>query len=170
MSEKIKKGLRYLLYVCYSNLLYGTVVYLAFTWISRYSLLLGYMGNLFLIVLGLYWDDSNLKMLESKKTIERLKTSDDVERDFRILKVLFFDAFVSFKTALYLFYILIMVVSQVIEFYPDLFNHNLTEFIFANRYSILLLIAIDQIIIQLSQDKKRISKISESMRKELLEG
>ena len=79
------------------------------------------------------------------------------------------DSFVSFKTVLYMFYIFILIFSQIIDFYPALVGENIGNFISANSYSILLLIALDQVIGQFSKDRERVGKISEKLKKDLVE-
>jgi len=148
-------------YALSSNIIYALIVYFSYTWLAGYSLLLGYFGNLALIIMALVMDEGTLKMLRSKELVMSIKKEKqkDIELALRLLKFLF-DGFVSFKTVLYTFYVFILIVSQIIDFYPSLINPALENFIHANSYSILLLIAFDQIIGQFSKDRGRIKEVS----------
>jgi len=164
----LKKIGKYSLYALFTNAIFGAIVYFTHTWLSRHSLLPAYLGNLVLIVLGLVIDEYALKVIQSEKFVDQIKESGDIEKNYRMIR-LYFDGFISFKTLLYLFYVVIMILSQIIVFYPALLNEGLMSFINANQYSILLLIAIDQIIGQFAKDRERIRIISEKMKEDLSE-
>ncbi|MCL2678642.1 MAG: hypothetical protein FWE85_06285 [Clostridiales bacterium] len=167
-KNKGKKIIKRVLYAVLSNVLYGFLVYCLYIWLVGYSPLYVYLGNLALIIVFLLWDEGFLRSFRSKKLVAQLKKELKNERAkekyYRYVQFLF-DGFVSFKTMLYLFYIFILVFSQIIDFYPALINEGLANFIFANRYSILLLIALDQLIGQFSQDRARIREISAEFEK-----
>jgi hypothetical protein len=165
---KIKQIGKHLLFIFYSNAIYGLILYFAFTWLAGYSLLFAYLGNLALIVLGLAWDEFNQKWLQSKKAVLLLKKEKDIEKNYRFVQQLM-DSFVSIKTALYLFYIIILIFSQILDFYPALAGGNLGNFILANNYSILFLVAFDMLIGQFSKDRERMKKISAYLKKSLTE-
>jgi hypothetical protein len=156
MSNKINRIIKHILYVAFAGILYGLVMYFVHSWLASYSLLYAYLGNLALILLALAADELTFKMFESvmqsEKQLAELKNS----RFFRF----FLDAFISFKAILYLFYISIMIFSQIIVSYPALVNESLGNFIHANEYSILLLMAIDLFSGQFSKDKERVKKLS----------
>ena len=120
-----------------------------------------YFGNLTLIVLALVVDEIILKsyhsMIRSEKYAEQL-----VKDPFFRFSL---DAFVSFKTILYLFYILILIVSQMAEFNPTMLSGDLESFISANKYSILLLIAVDRLISQFPKDREKIAVLSAEIKK-----
>lgn len=140
-------------------------MYFAYTWVADYSFLYAYLVNLALIILALASDEYAFKIyysaLQSKKNIKELKFSSFVR--FHL------DAYISFKAILYLFYISIMVLSQVVTAYPALVNENLGNFIAANEYSILLLIALDLFNGQFTRDKERTKKLSEEIEKAFTE-
>jgi hypothetical protein len=77
------------------------------------------------------------------------------------------DSFVSFKTMLYLFYIIILFISQIIDFYPEMVGGNLKTFVIINRYNIVLLIAFDKLIGHFLRDRKRMAEISGKLDKHL---
>jgi len=108
------------------------------------------------------------KFYESKKLVAMLTKEKDIEKNYRLIR-LQLDSFVSFKTVLYIFYIFILVFSQILDFYPELIGGNIGNFVNANSYSILLLIAFDQVIGQFSKDRERTAKISSKLEKELFE-
>ncbi|MCL2296200.1 MAG: hypothetical protein FWC29_03855 [Methanomassiliicoccaceae archaeon] len=89
----------------------------------------------------------------------KIKKEKDAEKALRIAQ-LQMDNFVSFKAALYLFYILILIISQVVEPDPALIGGDLETFVHVTKYSILLLVAYDLLIEQFSKDKRRMKKIT----------
>jgi len=135
------------------------------TWLAGYSLLYAYFGNLALIIVAIASDEFAFKIYES--AMQSKKYLAQLEKDWFFN--FFLDSFISFKAILYLFYIFVLVTSQVVGFTSTSLNSNLENFIIANRYSILLLIAADQLFGQFSKDKKRIRKLSVKFRKHLAE-
>ncbi|MDR0326495.1 MAG: hypothetical protein LBI19_10450 [Oscillospiraceae bacterium] len=168
MLHKAKKISKHLLFILYSNVIYGLIIYFSFTWLAGYSLFLAYLGNLALIALGLVWDEFNQRAMYSKKLVSQLKKESDVEKSYRFIQKIV-DSFVSFKTSLYLFYIIILIVSKMLDFYPALVGENLSNFILANNYSILFLIALDTLIGQFSRDRERMQKISDHLKQSITE-
>lgn len=168
MRDKLTKIIKHLVYALVSNVLYGFIVYFLYMALVGYSLLYVYLVNLALIILFLALDDVTLKAWESKRVLALIKKEKDIEKGYRTIQ-LYFDSFVSFKTILYVFYVFILIVAQMIDFYPALISEGLTNFIFANRYSILILIAFDQLIGQFSKDRGRMKKISEKLKKDLFD-
>ena len=168
MADKIKRFFKFILFFIYTNVIYGLIVYFVFTWLSGYSLLAGYFGNLALIILGLVMDASIHNMLQSKKLVQELKEEKNSEQGYRFIQTLL-DNYVSFKTSLYLFYLVILVLSQIIVFYPTMLNENISNFIAVNNYSILLLIAFDMLSGQFIKDKARKKAISENLERALSE-
>ena len=168
MPNKIRKIIKYLLYILWSNVIYGFIVYYVFTWLGGYSLLCAYLGNLALIIAGLAMDEYLHKFLQSKKLIAELKEEKDSKKNFSFVQWIM-NSFVSFKTILYLFYVFILIFSQVIIFHPVSVGDNIKNFISANEYTILFLIALDTLIRQFSSDRKRMKKIAEKLEKSLTE-
>ena len=166
MKNKIKKLCRHLLYIICTNFIYGVILYNVCTWLAGFSLMHAFLGNLALILMGLALDEQNYKMFQSDYLylqIAQIEKEKDRERNYRIIQWMM-DSFVSFKTVLYVFYVFILIVSQVIDFNPALVGEDLGNFIIANRYSILLLIAFDMIIGQFSKDKERMEEIAAKFR------
>jgi uncharacterized membrane protein len=160
------------------SIIYGVVLYFAFTWLAGFSLLYAYFGNLALIIIFLAIDESLIKLAEStdylKKEAEKLSkklsetTAEDREKTYRIFQK-GLENTVSFKTALYLVYIFILIFSQIININPALVSEDIATFIHANNYSILLLIAFDRLIGQVSKERERMKKISAKLKKHLEE-
>ena len=161
MSNKIIQISNRILYVLFSNIIYGLIMYYVYTWLVGYSPLYAYFGNLALIILGLALDEFTLKMLQSE--MEK-----DIEKIYRYVQWMI-NNFVSFKKILYLFYVFILIFSQIIDSNPALVGEGLRNFILANSYSILLLIAVDALIGQFSKDRERMNKISAKLKKSLPE-
>ena len=166
MKNKIKQIGKYALFVIWTNAIYGLMLYYVFIWLSGYSLIYAYFGNLLLIVFGLATDEYMQKKLQSDKFIMQLK-QDNNEKDYRTVRLIV-DNFVSFKTSLYLFYIFILIASQIINIDPSLMSDNIRNFISTNDYSILFLIALDMLIKQFSNDRKKMKETSKKM-EELLD-
>ena len=135
--------------------IFGFALYYLTIRLAGYSNLYALLGNLALIVLVLAVDTLSIKSLQSEKIIVRMKKEKDPEKSFRILKR-GLNASVSFKTDLYLLYVIILVASQVIEFYPAFAGEDLRNFVNTNSYSILLLVAFDSLIGRFSKDREDI--------------
>jgi hypothetical protein len=59
---------------------------------------------------------------------------------------------VSYKTALYLFYIFILICSATDRVEPDLFNENFSRYLLTVEYGILVLVAADTFLNQFDKD------------------
>ena len=166
MSNAMRKIGKYFMYFLWSNAIYGLMVYNVFTWLSEHSILLAYFGNLALIIFGLSIDEYMQSALQSDKVIAELKAETGRKNGVRTIHWIT-DSFVSFKTSLYLFYVIILIISQIIRFDPSLVGENIRTFISANDYSILVLIALDTLIKQFLYDRDRMQTISENLQKAL---
>lgn len=164
MLNKAKQISKYLLYALGTNVIFGVIYYLVFTWLVGYSLLYAYLGSLALIIIGLALDNT-LKYLTSEKAIIEIKRLPEKDREKNYLLIQWImDSFVSFKTVLFVFYFFILVVSQIINIAPTLLGEDISNFILANSYGIVLLIAFDRIIAQFSKDRKETKKKLECFR------
>lgn len=168
MLIKIIKRSKYLFYSLFFIIIYGFILYFTFTWLAGYSLIYAYLGNLTILILLLTADEYTIRMLQSKDLDMELMKSKTGKKTYSSIQWSL-DNIVSFKTELYLFYIFILIASQIIDFDPTLVDDNLTNFILANNYSVLVLLAFDMLIIQFSKDKERIKKISTKFKKHLNE-
>lgn len=159
-ASKLFKCLGYILssFTLFSIMLFGLAVYFTYTWLAGYSPLYALLGNLVLIFLGLVWNKSMVKFYQSKRFMLIMIRLSGSAKEYREVKTPTFDGFVSFKTALYIFYIVIMIVSQIVEFYPMPFSGDLLNFIAANKYSILFLFALDRVIELAAPDRENLIK------------
>ena len=71
------------------------------------------------------------------------------------------DTSVSFKAALDLFYIFALILSHVIELYPALVSDDIGVFFTTIEYGILLVIALDALMGQVSIDIDRVNRLNE---------
>lgn len=145
----VKQFIKYSCYIIYSNLIFALIVYFTYTWLLKYSLIFVYIGNAILIVLALMVDNWAYRQLN------QIMDSDD---DFNKVKnsklfLFYLESFVSFKTVLYLFYIIILVISEVISYNPNLLSDGLMNFVVANKYSVVLLISIERLMKQVEVDR-----------------
>jgi hypothetical protein len=150
-------------------LIYGLVLYFGFTWIAGYSILLAYLWNFALIFCALLLDAYTLKMVYKDK-VKRMEYVDLlIAKGYGAKKVygMLTGGFLSFKTIIYLFYLFVLIISQIIDFNPTLITENIANFILANNYSILFLVAFDMLINQFKNDKERMDRISEELREYL---
>jgi hypothetical protein len=168
MPNKIIRIIKFILYDLIFVVIYGLILYFVFIWLSGYSLLYAYLGNLALILLVLALDEYMIRMLQSKDIVMGLIKENNKEKNYSSIQSIM-DNTISFKTELYLFYVFILIFSQIIDFSPALVSNDFSKFILANSYSILLLIAFDRIIQNFSNDRKRMKKVSANFKKSLNE-
>ena len=169
MSNKIKRIIKYLLYALMTNVIYGLILYFVFTWLAGYSLLYAYFWNLAFIIIGLVLDEVNHGLYQSDKFLSEIQSNTLEAKLGKDFLGFYLDAFISFKTILYLFYTVILIFSHINKFYQIFVNEDLVNFIAANEYSILFLIAVDMFIQQFSKDRVRMKKISSKFKKYLTE-
>ncbi|MCL2807394.1 MAG: hypothetical protein FWD27_04415 [Coriobacteriia bacterium] len=160
MKNKIKQIGKHVLYVLFSSALYGLALYLVTIWLAGYSLLWAYVGNLVLIIFALWSDEFAIKQFKSAITTKEGREALEKDRFFWF----YADSFVSYKTVLYLFYVVVLIASQVAEFYPDIFSEEVASFLLANRFSILILLAYDMLTQQFSKDRTRAKALSEELK------
>ena len=168
MMKTLKRVFLYILFTLLANSIFGLILYFGFTFLTDISIVLAYLWNVLLIIIMLIIDEKSLKSMESGDLAKKVKEHKEPEKLVngigQSLKYLG-----SFKSDLYMFYIFILIISQVIELYPALFGESLRYFIQANSYSVLLLIAFDTLFRQFAKDRIRINRIMENLRKSLEE-
>jgi len=168
MLDRLRRISKHIAFAVISNVLYGFIVYFVYRQLVGYSLMYVYIVTIILIIIALLGDEMGVKVIESKLTIDSIKKDKNVESAYKQVQW-FFDSWVSFKTVLYVFYIFILIASQIIKFEPDLVGGSLKNFIIANEYSILILVAYDQLTSQFSKDRDRIDKVAEKVKKAVFE-
>jgi len=146
--------LKHILYAVLSNIIFGALLYFSYTWLATYSLLLGYFGNLALILMALIVDETTIKSLESARLLKKASATERQQLRW------FVDSFVSFKAVLYFFFIIVLILSQVIQHDPTLIGGNAASFLLANEYGIILVVSLDQLVQQLSRDRRRMKRVS----------
>ena len=165
MAKGITRIIKYVLYFLFGSIIYGFVLFIVYTQLAGYSLLLAYLGNLALIIIALVADNYTFKIydaaMQSRKHVEEFRKS-------RFLRFQL-DSYISYKTTLYLFYIFILFFSQIVNSGSVLLNEDLMSFISANEYSILLLIAVDLLIRQFAKDREKSNMYREKIEKYLTE-
>jgi len=124
--------------------------------------LTAYVLNLVFIIIILLFDKfaNHVMLKDGFLTKERTKIG------HFCAQLLFATHFVSFKTALYLFYIAMLIVSRVSVLEPDLIDRYHLSFIYSVEYGIVLLIPLDKFFELLTKDDKRILKIIARTRRE----
>ena len=154
MLDFIKRNGKYFVYALFTNIIFGAIYYLVFWWLVRYSLLFAYLGCLVLIFIGLWLDKQTLKYIMSDKMVTELKkmAEADQKKNLNLIKWIL-DSYVSFKTILFIFYFVIIIVSQVINIAPDFVGKDVSNFVMANSYGIVLLLAWDRIRGQFAKDR-----------------
>ena len=74
-------------------------------------------------------------------------------------------SFISYKTTLYLFYTFILIVSSISALKPDIISAYLRSFALSIEYCLVLVVAFDNFIGNLTKDNRRIIKIAEKLEK-----
>jgi hypothetical protein len=157
LNKRINK---YLVIDILGAAIYGAILFFGFTLIAGFSLLLAYLWNFLLIILALVFDGLANRVMQSDDSIRLLKDKYGADKAYLMLT----GGFLSFKTLIYLFYLFILVASQIIDFNPTLVSKNLVDFINANNYSILFLLAFDTVIKQFIKDKEKAKKLSDKFK------
>ena len=170
MWEYIKSNGKYFIYALFTNIIFGAIYYLVFWWLIRYSLLYAYFGCLLLIFIGLWLDKQTLEYITSDKLIVELKgmTQVDKKKNSSLIKWIF-KSYVSFKTILFIFYFVIIIVSQIINIAPDFVGKDISNFVMANSYGIVLLLAWDRIKGQFAKDREEMEEKAISFEKQVNE-
>lgn len=164
MQNKLKRMGQYLAFFLLSNTLYGTLLYLTVTNLAKISLLYAYLGNLALIFLGLALDTFILRKSASTKALSaQLRTIKNAKEKEQALRQIrwYFRHWMSFKTSLFLFYIAVLLLSQILRFYPGLVGEEFATFISTIDYSILVLLAFKDFGEEFAKDKDNAKKLSE---------
>lgn len=156
---------KYFLYDILGMTAYSLVLYFGFTWLAGFSLLFASLWSFALIVIAVAFDEYSSRIMQSDETMRLMKEKYSAERVKRIIA----GGFLSFKSLIYLFYVFLLIAAQVIEFFPASAGQNIAEFIRANDYSIVFLLAVDTFMGQLAKDKERTKKLSEKFNEASLE-
>jgi hypothetical protein len=137
----------------YSYALYGVVDYLA-----MYSPLVAFMGNLLFIFFMIAADEFGMRRYWRADAIyARLaKIKNKRQREF----ALYFERwslknYVSFRTFLFVFYFAVLIAAQISKFYPDLIEDSVANFLSVIEYSVIVLLALKDIVEEFPRDRSR---------------
>lgn len=173
MSDRMRRLLGHLGYVVSSNILYGVALYWLVRCLAGYSLAHAYLGNLAMIAGGLALDTWMFKTYMSAEFVEHIRKVSvkthgivDVTVELKGLRWLA-DYYVSFKAVLYLFYAVLMVVSQVINLGGLTVDDGIAVFLQTTDYSLLIVIAIDEFFERYSQGRRRATRAFRALHKTL---
>jgi len=123
--------------------------------------LIAYIYNLFFILVILLLD----KLYHYYMRDGEFFMSEHSRFSVALSKTLFYTHFVSFKTALYLFYLAMLIVSRTAMLEPEIIGSYFRSFIHSVEYGILLLLPLDKFSEHLQRDDKRIFSIFKRLRK-----
>ncbi len=164
MSNKIKRLGKYVAYAVSTNVIYGAILYFLVTGLARYSLLYAYIANLGMVALGLTLDILILRYFASPKLVEEIKGEKDMEKNYRLVRW-YIDNYISFKAMLYLFYAILLIGSQIINFSNISVGENLANFLQTTDYSILIVLAFDEFFERFVQGRKNAETVLEKFRR-----
>ena len=146
---------KYFLYDILGIAAYGAILYFGFIWLAGLSVLYAYLWNFALIILAVAFESYTEKLWQSDDVITMYKNKHGSEKAYLIIA----GGWISFKTLIYSFYLIILIASRIIDFNLTLLSENLVDFVLSNNYSILFLLAFDTLIGQFSKDRKRTKRI-----------
>jgi len=153
-------SIRSILFFRLSNILqaigYGIAVYFAiYRLIAQENIFLTYLLNIVLIIIVLYLDSVAHSFASRRKN--------DVREMYGImnpvLKGIYLISQGFMRTSMYMFYIVILVLSRIAILRPDLIPFGLSGFIHSIEYGIILLIVFDKLKDLLDKDKKWYQKM-----------
>lgn len=154
MSGKTKNLSIYIAYALFNATLYGLFSYFVlYRALSGGVMLYSYLLNIAAIILLLLLDKFVNDILLSKEFII-------TKQNYVITSVVHGISLISFRTVLYLFYIVILVVSRVSVLEPSLVNPDFQNFVLSIEYCLILLVVFDKFFEYLLKDNERIKMIS----------
>ena len=118
--------------------------------------LYAYLWNLIFIATVLLLEKLADKIILSERFVVSQHT-----RPYKaaLTKVLYLTHTISFKTALYVYYILILLLSRAAMLDPSVISAYMRSYLFSVEYVVLLLIPFDKLLEQILKDDKRTKKI-----------
>ena len=159
MSSRVIYFTKYLLYALFSTAVYGLVTYyLIYKQLAEFSLVYTYIANMLVIILSLTLENIMYGALQSKDF-------EITKKNYRFARYMYMDSYISVRTTVYLFYIIILVVSQILSFSPTSTNEDFMNFILTVEYGIILVIAFDTLIGAIFKDMERIKNVSAKFEK-----
>jgi len=160
MSKRTNKAANTLLYMLESVVvacLFGIFsFYVIYRNIAGGVPLLAYVLNLIFIV-GVLLLEKFLDSLMLSKSFAITPQTGPLKAAME--KALYLAHLVSFKTALYLYYLAILLVSRAATLEPTIISDHIRIYIHSVEYCVLLLIPFDKFLEQILKDEKRNKKI-----------
>jgi len=153
---KIKK-MQILFYILHSMVMAS--IYGLFTFFVIYrglageNMLLAYIWNIISILAFLALNKLANYILLSKELVITKETY------FTVMLTHSF-SLISFKTVLYLFYTVILILSRVALLEPQLLDQSFRGFVLSIEYCLILVVALDKFFEHLTKDDKRIKRIT----------
>ena len=126
---------------------YFAMTVLVFNNVAVRSMIAATVINSALIIFFLIEDKIGDYFMDRQKTRDPSITQNILMRGLKS----YFNS-VSFKTALYLFYIYILICSAIDNVDPDFFNEDFSLYLLTVEYGILVLIAVDTFLSQFFKD------------------
>ena len=151
----------YVIYACLIAVTYGYVTYPTMYALFEEGLVLeAYIYNFLTIVFWLLLEKLSRRMMALRKRLSKNLFT-------KIVRAILFPkiGFVSIKSGLYLFYIYVLIQAKVLQF--DLaigVSESFERYIIAMEYGLVMLVAADMAIKQLSVDHERIREMDEAER------
>jgi len=158
---QIRRKLAIVVETVVTSLLYGLFAYyIIYERLAFGHPVIAYIMNLLFIIVILMLDIWVHRKMDRK---EFLAADRSKLHDF-LGKMLFYCHFVSFKTGLYLFYLIMLIASRTSTLEPSLLDPYMRTFIYSVEYGILLLLPMDKFLEQLYKDDKRMQSILERIK------
>ena len=146
---KKNRYLFYLLCALFQSVIHGIVLYFViYRLIAGGDLLITSLLNVVYIIVGLYFTDKGRKFGLSRRD-EIIETYKEMGK---IMRTIFAASQVSFRPSMYVFYILILVISQVYVLRPGLIPNHLGDFFRSLEYGLLILLAYDNLKVLLIKE------------------
>jgi len=161
-SNKILQFAKYLLFLLIVTTVYGFGAHFMYKTLAELSILFAYLNNMFFIVFLLVLSKSIQTKMNSKKFVF-------TKKNLLFARFAYWDSIISFNTPLYLFYIFILIVSQIYLFDPTIVSEDFGNFMRAMEYGIIFVIAFDKLIEYYFKDRERMKLMSAKFKQYLSE-
>ena len=141
-----KKVIKFMWAALFAYGYFGMTVFI-FNNVAARSMITATVINSALIIVFLIEDKVGDYFMDKQKTKDPNVKQNIIMRGLKS----YFNS-VSFKTALYLFYIFILICSAIDNVDPDFFNQDFSLYLLTVEYGILVLIAVDTFLSQFFKD------------------
>jgi len=133
---------------------YGLFIYfVVYRFIAREDVLVTYLLNILIIIITLFLDNIARRYAKkSEQTIREVLFTEIGSVYVRLSRMLYIFSLVFFRTTMYLFYIIVLILAVVTTQRPNLLPVELNDFFSSIEYGILLLIVFDSIKVLITKD------------------